>query len=287
MKNYKIKDLVRLNILLLIPLIIYGVFKNGYLLYEKDLINLVTIFKPVYLVLIGVIIKIVIDLIKNKRIIIDYNLLFVILLGMIMPYDINLLLYAGLFTITYIITLFIEKYIKFNKVCFIYLIIILIHFLINDVTFKTPLELNYTYSFEFIDLLIGRTVGGISSTSILFSLIAYVILISNFYYKKDIPLTINITYFILSFIYFIITNNNSYLLNSDLIFGSVFISTLPLYSPYKINNQILYGIFIGVISFIISISFDSVISIYLATFIISLFQNVTIKQNKTKLPIES
>ena len=287
MKNCKIKDLVLLNILLLIPLIFYGIFKNGYLLYEKNLISAILIFKPLYLVLIGIIIKILIDLIRYKKILIDYNLIYVILIGMIMPVNIDLILYTISFVILYIITLFIEKYIKFNKVCFIYLIIILINFLINDFTFKSSLELSYNYSFEFLDLLMGRLVGGISSTSILFSLLGYTILISNYYYKKDIPLYINITYLILSTIYYFITKDNSYIINADLIFASVFISVLPLYSPYKVNNQIIYAVFIGVISFIISIVFNPIISIYFATFIVSLFQNIRTRQKKTKSPIVS
>jgi len=280
MKKYKTKDIVMQNIYLLIPLIIYAIYKNGYLLYQKNLINFINIFKPLYLVIISIIIKIVIDLIKYKKIKIDYNLIYVILISMIMPYNINLLLFITTFTLLYILTLFIEKYIKFNKVCFIYLIIILINFLINDFTYLTPLEINYSYSFNFLDLLIGRNIGGISSTSILFSLIAYIILINNFYYKKDIPITINVTYLTFSFIYFLITNNTEYLLNSELIFASIFISTLPEYSPYKARNQLIYGILIGIITFIISLFFNSIISIYIATFVISLFLNI--RQIKTK-----
>jgi len=280
MKKYKTKDIVMQNIYLLIPLIIYAIYKNGYLIYQKNLINFINIFKPLYLVIISIIIKIVIDLIKYKKIKIDYNLIYVILISMIMPYNINLLLFITTFTLLYILTLFIEKYIKFNKVCFIYLIIILINFLINDFTYLTPLEINYSYSFNFLDLLIGRNIGGISSTSILFSLIAYIILINNFYYKKDIPITINVTYLTFSFIYFLITNNTEYLLNSELIFASIFISTLPEYSPYKARNQLIYGILIGIITFIISLFFNSIISIYIATFVISLFLNI--RQIKTK-----
>lgn len=285
MKNSKTNDLVLNNIYLLIPLIIYGIFKNGYLVYEKGLINVLMIFKPLYLVLIGIIVKIVIDLIKYKNIKFDYNLIYVIIIGMIMPYNINILVYGIVFTITYILTLFIEKYIKFNKVCLIYLILILVNSIFNDFTFMSILDKNYSYSFDFLDLLMGRCIGGISSTSILFSLIAYIILINNYYYKKDIPFVINITYLGLAFIYFIITNNSGLLLNSELIFASIFVCTLPEYSPYKERNQIIYSVMIAIIAFIISILFNSIISIYIATLILSLVQNKRIRQKKTKLPI--
>lgn len=286
MKNYKTKKLVLINICLLTPLLLYGLYKNGFLIYSKGLIGFIEIFKSLYLVLISLIIKIVIDLIRYKKIKIDYNLVYVILVSLIMPYNINYLIYIVGFIILYIISLFIDKYIKINKVCLIYLGIILINFLINDFTFITPLEQNYSFSYEFIDLLVGRNIGGISSTSIFFSLIAYIVFINNYYYKKDIPLTINMTYLLLIIVYSIIFSNTSYILNSELVFGSIFVSTLPEYSPYKVNNQIMYGILIGVLTFILTITFNSIMSIYIATFVISLTQNIKIKQKTTKSLIE-
>jgi len=285
MKNYKTKDLIIHNIYLLIPLILYAIYKNGYLIYEKGLISFFGIFKPMYLVLISVGIKLIVDFIKYKKLKLDYNIIYVILISMIMPNNINILIYLISFTILYIITSYLDSYINFNKVCFIYLILILINFLINDFTFNNLLEQNFSFNFSFLDILMGRSVGGISSTSILFSLIAYIFLINNFYYKKDIPLTINITYLFLAILYFIFSNDNSIILNSDLIFGSIFISSLPKYSPYKSRNQIIYAVFIGILSFIISLLFNSIISIYLATFLASLFFNLKVRQKKSKLPI--
>ena len=278
MKKKKTSYLVWENIILLIPLIIYGIFKNGYLIYEKGYINIYLIFKPLYLVLIGIVIKFMIDLIKNHKIKIDYNLVYVILIGMIMPYNINLIIYSISLLVLYIITLFLEKYLKFNKVCFIYLIIILINFMFNKFTFANILESKFTYSFTFFDLLIGRCIGSISTTSIIFSLLAFSYLTFSYYYKKDIPLFINISYIILSIIYLIITKDNSYLLNSEVLFGSIFIAPLPKYSPLRRINQIIYGVVVGILTFIIAILFNSVISIYLVIFIISLFPNIKSKR---------
>ena len=282
MKKKKTSYLVIENIILLIPLIIYGIFKNGYLIYEKGYINFYQIFKPLYLVLIGIIIKLLIDLIRYHKIKIDYNLVYVILIGMIMPYNINLSIYSISLLILYMITLFLEKYFKFNKVCLIYLIIILINFMFNKLTFENTLESKFTYSFSFFDLLIGRCIGSISTTSILFSLLAFSYLTFSYYYKKDIPLFINISYIILSIIYLIIMKDNSYLLNSEVLFASIFIAPLPKYSPLRRINQIIYGISIGIFTFIISLLFNSIISIYLIIFIISLLPNIKFKRKSVK-----
>ena len=284
MKKLTTKDLVLREIYLLIPFIFYSLYKNGYLIYSKGLISGVMIFKIIYLVLISMGIKFVLDFIKYHHLKIDYNLIYAILVPMIVPYNINLVLYSIVFLISYLISFFLSKYLKWNAICFSYLLIILGEYLIFGLDFRTPLEINYEFSFSLVDLLMGRLTGGIASTSIFFSLLAFTILIYNFYYKKDIPLSLNLTYIILTFIYFLITKDSHFILNSEVIFASIFIAPLPEYSPFKRGWQIIYGILIGIITFIITITFNSVISVYLAIFIVSLLNFVKIRQNLSKKP---
>ena len=229
-------------------------------------------------------IKFVLDFIKYRHLKIDYNLIYAILVPMIVPYNINLVLYSIVFLISYLISFFLSKYLKWNAICFSYLLIILGEYLIFGLDFRTPLEINYEFSFSLVDLLMGRLTGGIASTSIFFSLLVFTILIYNFYYKKDIPLSLNLTYIILTFIYFLITKDSHFILNSEVIFASIFIAPLPEYSPFKRGWQIIYGILIGIITFIITITFNSVISVYLAIFIVSLLNFVKIRQNLSKKP---
>ena len=59
MKKYKTKDLVIQTILLLLPLLLYALYKNGYLIYEKRLISIYYLFKPLYLFLISIILLII------------------------------------------------------------------------------------------------------------------------------------------------------------------------------------------------------------------------------------
>ena len=130
--------------------------------------------------------------------------------------------------------------------------------------------LHYNYNLSLFDIIIGRNIGGISSTSISLSILSFIILSFSIYYKKYIPIIINIIYFIFAFIYSLLINDYSLLLNSSVIFGSVFVSALPLYSSYSLKGIIIYSFSIGLLTFIISI-FNSYISIYIATFIISIF----------------
>ena len=282
MKKSNVKNLVKLNIILLIPFLIYGLYKNGYLIYMKGLISGYMVFKPLYLTLISLIIKVVVDLFIYKKVKIDYNLVYLILISLIMPYNINLIVYSITLLITYLLTLFLSKHFKFNNVCFMYLILILVNYLFNGLSFLNPMEAKYTFSFSSLDILMGRSVGGISSTSIILSLLVFSYYTFNFYYKKDIPLFINLTYLILTFIYFLITKDNNFMINSEVIFGSIFISTLPMFSPGKRILQILYGILIGLLTFILIFITGKIISIYLATFVVSLLINVKIRQKSPK-----
>lgn len=278
----KVDKLVIENICLLVPLIIYACYKNGYLLYQKHLISIFSILKPIYLVLISIGVKVIIDLIKYKKIKLDYEYVYAILIGMIMPYNINIFVYLILFSIFYLLSLLLDKYVLLNKVCLIYLLITGIHFIFNDFTYLNIMEEKYNFSFEFLDYLFGRNIGGISTTSIILSLGGFIYLINSYYYKKDIPFIINGVYLLLSFIYFLIINDSSLLLNCELIFASIFIAPLPMYSPYKVKHQIIYSILIGILSFIISIIFNSIIAIYISIFIVSLLILLITRQNMTK-----
>lgn len=282
MKRQDTKTLVKLNLLLLVPFLIYGLYKNGYLIYTKGLINGYMLFKPLYLVLISFMIKIVLDLIIYHKIKIDYNFVYLFLVALIMPYNVNLIIYTITLLIGYLITRIISKYITFNKVCFMYLLIILVTYLAFGLDFRSPLEENFTFSFSVMDILMGRSIGGISSTSIILSLLVFSYYTFNFYYKKDIPLFINLTYLILSIIYFIFSKDNSLIINSEVVFGSIFVASLPNSSPYKRVHQIIYGVSIGLLTFGLIFLTNKIISIYLAILVISLLKNVKIRQKVTK-----
>ncbi len=282
MKVKSIKKLVLERMLLLIPFLIYGLYKNGYLIYARGFISLYEVFKPLYLCLISLVIKIIYDIISSKSIKIDENFLYVMLIALIMPYNISYIVYTIGLMILYPLSLYIEKYFTFNIVCFWYIILIIINSLVIKFSFLSPIEEALTYKFSLLDIFLGRDIGGISSTNMLFGLGIYLYLIYDFYYKKDIPLYINISYLLCSGIYFFLTNDSSYLLNSELLFGSLFVSTLSSFSPIRPSNTFLYSIAIGILAFFISLYINDIISIYVATLLISMLLNIQKKSKSSK-----
>lgn len=256
-------------ICLLIPFIIYGIYKNGYLLYQNNLITFISMFKPLFFVLISVLITIGIEFIFNKKFSISFNLINMILLAMIISIRTNYIVFIILIIIFDLLFIFIKDKIKMNYVCIFFLIVYIINLIFN-VSLLNIAEMNYDYKLSILDVILGRNVGGMSSTSILFSIIAFMILSLSVYYKKYIPIIINSIYLLFSLIFGVLFNDYSLLLNSSVLFGSIFIATLPLYSPYSIKGMIIYSFIIGLFTFILNI-FNPYIGIYIAILIASFF----------------
>lgn len=265
----KKNNIIKMYLYLLIPFIIYGIYKNGYLLYEDNLISFIDIFKPLYLVLISICTTLLIDIVTKRKISLSFNLLNMIMLSMIVSPRINYLLFIVLVFIFNIIYRIFKDKIVINYVCLFFLITYFVNYLLK-VNFLNSAEILYNYNLSILDILLGRNVGGICSTSIILSLIAFLILKESIYYKKYIPIIINVVYLFLSLIYYLVTKDSSLFLNSNVIFASIFISSLPKYSPYSKKGIFLSSIFIGLFTFIASI-FAYDISIYLITFIVSIF----------------
>jgi len=68
-----IKRICYAYLISLIPLILYGFYKNGINLYIKNYIGLLEMFKPLLFVLIGALIGIIVNVIYNKLILKNTN----------------------------------------------------------------------------------------------------------------------------------------------------------------------------------------------------------------------
>ena len=163
-----IKNIVISYLLCLIPLILYGIYKNGILLYTRDLISFLSIFKIIYLLIISLLIYILVDiLIFKKKEIWTLDLLFLMIIPLFMPQNINLFVYGISLFISFLISNVLERKIKFNKMAFCKLFIILVLVVINNYTYLNPAENLNIYSLNYWDLLWCRNIGGIASTNII------------------------------------------------------------------------------------------------------------------------
>lgn len=260
----------------LIPLIIYGIYKNGILLYNLNLINFLEIFKILYLLIISLIIYTIYCLIFKKKIKLNLEVLNILIIPLFMPPSVNILIYTITLFIGLIINHYLSKVLKYNNTTFMILFILLFLIIFKNYNYLNLAEATKSYSFSFLDLLFGRNTAGIASSSIIIGLLLIIYFSIFTIYKKEITLSS-----IISFILLIGLLNNFNIvniLNGNAILSLILIAPDMLSTPIKRNEKIIYGIIIGLLSAIFTQYVDnycgSIIAILLISIIYKLNKNM-------------
>jgi len=249
----------------LLPLILFGIYKNGISLYIKDYVNIFGIFKPLLFVLLGFIIGSFVNILyekiihKKKDNIIEiifssFHPIYGILTACVSSINTNIFLFIF---ITFIV-LFISKYIKNNKINYVAvssLLIIFIMNIFNKFSFLNIYESSNNFKLDAIDYMLGKGSGGMFTTNIILLVISFIILFISKVYKKNIPIYATISFGILTVIYCVLTNNigniTSMLFTNGILFSFIFIATDPISSSYTKSGTVIYGIVVGIITFLL------------------------------------
>ena len=261
--NNSIKKITITYLISLIPLILFGLYKNGISLYIKGYIGMLEMFKPLLLLLLGSIIGISVNIIyekyikKSKNNLIDiifssFHPIYGILISCISSINTNIIL----LNISTAIILFISKFInlKINLISLTSLIIFFIMNIANKFSFLNIYESSNNFKMDAIDYLFGKGSGGIFTTSILLLIISFIILYNSKVYKKNIPILSTITFTILVIIYCIINKDIGNIMNmlftNGILFSFIYIATDPISSSYTKIGTNIYSIVVGVLTFI-------------------------------------
>ena len=247
----------------LLPLIIFGFYKNGIQLYDKGYVDFIGMFKPLILILMSICGSVVGNILRDykrngkvtkevltniKRGIIESTLL-----AMVLPIKSSPII---IFLITLIFGLTFEKS-KLNRIALMYIIIQGLNTLLRLNSFSNQYEVNTVLNYDGFDLFLGWGLGGICSTSVLLMIIALIFLSFNKLYKKDMAYASLITFIFLGTVPSMISGNYTEILNYifgyNIIFVLIFIAPNLYSSSYTIKGQILSGIVIGVLTYFISI----------------------------------
>ena len=264
----------------LIPLVLYGLYKNGIVLYNANLISFFSIFKVLYLIFISLIIYIIFSIIIKRKLKLNLELLSMLIIPLFMPQSINLLIYAISLLVLLFVDYYLSKIIKYNNMSFIILSIILILMIFNKYNYLNPIEQTNNYLYTFIDLLFGRNPGGISTSSIIIGLILIVYFSVFTLYKKNIVLSSIIVFLIFTFI--LNDFNINSLLNSNAILSFILIAPELKNTPVSLKGTIIYGCIVGIISALLC----QFVSIYTGAFIgillVSIVYGILHKFDKNK-----
>ena len=261
-----IKKISLTYMLSLLPLILYGFYKNGIYLYIKKYISLPKMFKPLLLILIGFLIGASVNIIylklikKSKDNIIDiifssFHPIYGILIASIISINTNILL----FSVVSFAVLFISKFInnKINLISLSSLIIFFIMNILNKFTFMNIYEQSSSFKMNAIDYMFGRGSGGILTTNILLIVLSFIILYNSKVYKKNIAIYSSSVFILLTTIYCILTKNIGNIMNmlftNGILFSFVYVATEPVSSSYTKYGKEIYGILVGILTFIFNL----------------------------------
>lgn len=278
------KDLIKKYYIALIPLILFSIYKNGLLLYNNNLINFSKVIIPIYFYIVSIIVGFIVSKIIQE----DYkeNILLCLIVSCTISINTNLIIYP----IILFVSLFISKVIvtktkiKFNISSFIRIILIL-SLLLNAYSYLNIAEKLDKFNYNYFDIFIGLGKGGLATTSSLILIFSLIILSTNRYYKKMIPIASSLTFITINLIYIILTknyNNLNLILNGMHYFSFIFIAPDLYITPTHKEGMLIYGICIGILSSIINflgLSYEaSIISIFISSLFIPLINKINNKK---------
>lgn len=263
-KNNENKILVK-YILLLIPFLIYGFYKNGILLYKGEYVNIFYMFKPLILTIISILISYLFTKYKKEEFI-SYRLYLNILSSLIVLPNTNIFIYLIILFLVNILYTFKKVNISLITI----LLLIIVSMIFSKYSFLNIYEESVNHSYSITNYLFGNGSGGISNTLFIYSILVFIYLICDFSYKKHIVVTSLTMYYILLIISFVLFKKFDYnlLLNNNLVFSFIFLNTISIFTPYTKGGCYLYGFILGLISFCFSF-IDINLGVYLISLILS------------------
>lgn len=242
-------------------LTLFSFYKNGIVLYNNNYVGLIGLFKPVLMPLMGLIIGFIIELlskifIQNKKNIKINTLadsflpLIGALIGLVSSININLV------TLVITMALIIAGYKilpifkRVNVIAAARLLCAGLLMLINHYSYLNILETTKNYSYNFIELLFGKTNGSLGSANLFLLIIILIFLCSSSIYKRYLPIYIISSYFITSLLILWFTKDINFwsnIINSELLFVSIIVAPIPIFSPYTKRGILTFGLMIGII----------------------------------------
>lgn len=292
----KVLSINLLYILSLVPVIIYGYIKNGFMVQAKGYMNVFLSLQYIVIPLVIIVLSYVFEIYYYTMIKKDEDMHNV--LNSVVPY-INTLCYLVCgpldrlwLTIPMIIVLDIvlkvlDDRVTVNQIAlFKCLLFVCLSFIgIYNNANSMELATNTTNGLKLA--FVGNVVGEIGTTSTLFAIVGWIILLFNSYYKNEIPIVACITYAIVSAIIYFIggVTYNGILMNicrSGVIFAFVFVASLVTATPVMKSGRIIYAIIIGISSAICINVFDFYVGTYIAILVCSLLVPIF---NKFKISI--
>lgn len=283
-KNSTNKMMMHL-LIALIPIVIFSIYKNGYIPYSNGYISFIEIFDPIIKIFIGALTSFLIEsiyaLIFRKKNYIKNSYAFFpgLFLALILPLNVPIYVLVVASIVASVSKLVCGGFGKniFNPALIGYLFIVLVFssvlttdnyfnaYELDTISKPTPLtnasmisgignyeQLVKPYG-NLFDFFLGSIPGSLAETSAFFCIVAFIYLTATGTIKWRIPLVYVTTVFLITFGIGRLLGQGIYyplfhLFSGGLMFGAVFMATDPVTSAVTPVGQILQGFLLGIIT---------------------------------------
>ena len=285
LKENKIFKINLFYVLSLLPVIIFGYYKNGIIPAQKGSIpywfGTQYIFIPIVVLLLSYVFEVYYYTVvkKEEGLTSVYNSIspFVNVLCYLVTAPMHkLFITIPIMVLVDVVLKFIDDKVTINQVA-LYKCIIFVVFMIMGVKgYANYYEITLDEVVTKPSLLfLGFGRGAIGVTSTLCALIGYLILMFNKYYKKEMPIIAFLGYAIVACVLYFVGKIGFYdilrnLFNSGFIFAIVYVLSLSNATPVVRTGRVLYAFFIGLISAILINVNDFYIGVYIVILVGSL-----------------
>ena len=267
-KTIKTMSLTRLTFL--IPLLLYSLYKN-IVIYNNIINSIVILLGSIF---IGVMVNYIYETFVKKsnksfidKVFSSFHLEYAILSACVTSIYVNLIVY---FIVVFGI-LFASKFIKtiINQIALIFILVYIISIFTGGFTYlSSSIDLA---QLDYNDYLLGTNPGGVFATGIVFTLIAFIGMNVTNNIKGIITISATVSFVILAVFGILLFNQDIYtmLFGYNYFFIFSFIANEFVTSSYTKKGMIIYGVAIGIITFILYF-INRILAPYIAIEMISL-----------------
>lgn len=274
--KYDEKNISIYHFIAIIPLVIYGLYKNiiyVYMNYETSLLNI--IYPLVYLIFFALIILITKKITKTKLNMNDFYMYSSVLF---LPFTDKYFIVIPLFLIFYILSL--TKFKLPYNVIYILLLYLLLN-IFNDLNFLNILEYNKDFNYSLLDKFLGLSNSYIFTSSYLCLVISYIYLSLKPYFKKNIFISFSIFYIIITFILYLL-NIYEFTNLTGVLASILFIASSFKYTPNTFKKSIIYSLLLCILTILFNLIINYYIGVFIAILIMQIVPNFVTRKSFTK-----
>lgn len=232
----------------LVPLLFFGFYKNGILLYQNEFISFFDLFLPLYFYLISGIVGLLVAVIfKGCK---KEMVLFSLILSCTISINTNVILYPIVLFVAMVIANFFRQKWNFHSLAFVRILLILA-LVVNSYSYLNIAEKLNAFNYDLFDVFLGYGVGALASTSIFCLIFAFFFLLLQRFYKKMIPIMASLSFCLFLLLFYFVTKDVYYLeclLQGSVYFSFIFLGADLYVSPSTKWGMMIYGMMIGVLT---------------------------------------